>query len=80
MPEKIKLIWDFRGPGSTQTAKHFHIHLKESVHYRPQLDSGIQTLNELHAIAYLVVPKDEMPYFRDALRPHRGEVHTEPSV
>jgi len=27
--EKIKLIWDFRGPASPQTAAHFKIHLLE---------------------------------------------------
>ena len=25
----IKLIWDFRGPVSKKTARHFHSHLKE---------------------------------------------------
>ena len=27
--EKIKLIWDFRGPASPHTAAHFKIHLLE---------------------------------------------------
>ena len=79
MIEKIKLIWDFRGPDSARTASHFHRHLRESPHYRADLESGIQTLGDSHNIAYLIVPGDEMPHYRDTLRPHRGEVHPNPS-
>ena len=39
--------------------------------------TGFQILNEMYAIAYLVVKEADMIAFRDALRPHRGEVFEE---
>ena len=32
MEEKIRLIWDFRGPDCEKTAKHYKIHLTEFLH------------------------------------------------
>ncbi len=75
MKEKIKLIWDFRGPNSGPTAAHHKIHLKEfceKEHYL-ELEMGTSFISEMHSTAYVVVPKDLMIVFRDALRPHRGE-------
>ncbi len=72
MEKKIKLIWDFRGPQSLETATHFEHHLRESPLFRPELKSGVEKLNEAHSTAYLVVGASEMPGFRDALKPHRG--------
>lgn len=75
---QLKLIWDFKGPDGAKTAEHHAIHLKEftQTHQYHDLISGFEVLHELHAIAYLIVPEDEMKPLRDALKPHRGQVNT----
>jgi hypothetical protein len=77
MDRKIKLIWDFRGEAAAKTAKHHEIHLKEFLEaekYALQI-TGFELRNEMHAIAFLVVEEQDMITFRDALKPHRGEVY-----
>jgi len=74
---KIKLIWDFRGQAATKTAEHHEIHLKEFLiteNYPLQI-TGFTEINDMHAIAFLVVEEKDMIPFRDALKPHRGEVY-----
>lgn len=76
---KLKLIWDFRGPVSQKTAEHHLIHLKEYISLNT-LDisiTGIETLSDMHSLAYLVVNEPEMKPIRDALKPHRGQVYSE---
>ena len=76
---QIKLIWDFRGAASAKTAEHHEIHLKEFLEkekYTLKI-TGFEILNEMYAIAFLVVEEADMIRFRDALRPHRGEVYNE---
>lgn len=80
MEKKIKLIWDFRGPESVQTARHFEQHLRESPLYRAELESGTESLNGMHSIAFLIVPDGEMPHFRDRLKPHRGALLSNPGA
>ncbi|XMO85612.1 hypothetical protein AAFN75_12520 [Algibacter sp. AS12] len=76
---KLKLIWDFRGPDASKIAEHHEIHLKEYI----QLEklnitiTGVETLSELHTLAFLVVNEDQMKPIRDALKPHRGEVYSD---
>jgi len=78
MERKIKLIWDFRGPASAKTAEHHEIHLKEySTIEKLPLKTGYEILNEMYAIAYMVVTDDYMIAVRDALKPHRGELYEE---
>ena len=75
---KLKLIWDFRGPVSLKTAEHHLIHLKEYINLN-SLDitiTGIETLSDMHSIAYLVVDESEMKPIRDTLKPHRGQVYS----
>lgn len=74
---KIKLIWDFRGPAAAKTAEHHEKHLKEyiAIEKLPLDITGFQTLNELHAIAFMVVTDEFMIGVRDALKPHRGELY-----
>lgn len=74
---KLKLIWDFRGPAASKTAKHHEIHLKEYIHIENLKDSktGFEILSDMHAIAFLVVDEDKMKPIRDALKPHRGQVY-----
>lgn len=74
---KLKLIWDFRGPVSEQTAKHHVIHLKEYISHNA-LDieiTGTECLNDMHHIAFLVCNEQDMPPLRDQLKPHRGQVY-----
>ena len=73
---QIKLIWDFRGHLAAKTAEHHVIHLKEFLekeNYKLKI-TGFEIFNEMYALAYLVVEEADMIVFRDALRPHRGEV------
>lgn len=74
---KIKLIWDFRGPAAAKTAEHHEIHLKEYIILEklPTNITGFSILNEMHAIAFMVVEEAQMIAVRDALKPHRGEVY-----
>jgi len=76
---KLKLIWDFRGPVSLKTAEHHLIHLNEYITLE-NLDisiTGVETLSDMHSLAYLVVDESEMKPIRDALKPHRGQVYAE---
>ncbi len=76
MPEKIKLIWDFRGLEAIKIAEHHCIHLeefalKENLKYHRV---KAEEINEYYSIAYIIVDKNDMITYRDALKPHRGEV------
>ncbi|WP_458626151.1 hypothetical protein [Winogradskyella sp. PC D3.3] len=74
---KLKLIWDFRGPAGQKTAEHHLIHLKEYIKINT-LDitiTGVETINDMHSLAYLVVDESEMKPIRDSLKPHRGLVY-----
>ncbi|WP_178988766.1 hypothetical protein [Winogradskyella schleiferi] len=74
---QLKLIWDFKGPTGQKTAEHHLIHLKEYI-LNNKLDitiTGVETLSEMHSLAYLVVDENEMKPIRDALKPHRGQVY-----
>lgn len=76
---KLKLIWDFRGPASKKTAEHHLIHLKEYIEIQ-KLDiniTGLETLNDMHSLAYLIVDEAEMKPIRDALKPHRGQIYSD---
>mgnify|MGYP006151984675 FL=1 len=79
MSRKIKLIWDFRGEAAAKTAEHHEIHLKEfiAIEKLPLNITGFTILNDMYAIAYMVVTDENMIQVRDALKPHRGEVFPE---
>lgn len=74
---QLKLIWDFRGPASQKTAEHHVIHLKDFIkRSKLKLDiTGVETLSDMHSLAFLVVEESEMIAVRDALKPHRGQVY-----
>lgn len=76
MNRKIKLIWDFKGPDGLETAKHHCIHLKEfsEIEQLHHYEVNHQELNEMHTIAYITVDEVDMKTYRDALKPHRGEL------
>lgn len=76
MDRKLKLIWDFRGEASEKTADHHCIHLKEfavieKLHY---YEINFSVISEMHTIAYIVVDEADMKTYRDALKPHRGQL------
>ena len=77
MSRQIKLIWDFRGEAAAKTAEHHELHLKEYVIIEklPINITAFQILNEMHAIAFMVVTDEHMIQVRDALKPHRGELY-----
>lgn len=72
----IKLIWDFRGPHGHKTAEHHVVHLREYAVAKaiPTLGSGIESVNEMYTIAFMIVPERYMNQTRDDLKPHRGQV------
>lgn len=73
---KIKLIWEFKGPDAKQTALHHEIHLKEFAH-KENLDldiTGVEEVNELFYLAYLVVTEEVVFNVRDTLIPLRAEI------
>lgn len=81
MSRQIKLIWDFRGATSAKTAEHHEIHLKQYIvaeNLSPNI-TGFEILNEMYAIAFIIVTDETMIQVRDALKPHRGELF-EPKV
>ncbi|MDO6769435.1 MULTISPECIES: hypothetical protein [Cellulophaga] len=71
------MIWDFRGPAASKTAEHHVIHLKEYIEIERLSTNitGINHINDMFSIAYLVVEETEMLKVRDALKPHRGELY-----
>ena len=74
--EKIKLIWDFRGPHGKNTAKHHEKHLKEffKIENKKMFQSGTEALNELHHLAYIIILKKDLNEIKLILKPHRGEI------
>jgi hypothetical protein len=73
---KIKLLWDFRGPDAKQTAKHHTIHLKEfaTLENLRFHEIDIQEKNPMLYAAFITVDEKDMKTYRDALKPHRGEI------
>jgi len=74
---KLKLIWDFKGSVAQKTAEHHCIHLKEfstieNLHFH-KIDYTV--LSELHTIAFIIVDEIDMKTYRDALKPHRGQLY-----
>ena len=76
MEEKIRLIWDFRGPDCEKTAKHYKIHLTEFLQTNNSVyfDFDDEKITEHHHIVYFTVLKSSMKDFRDKLKPNRGEI------
>ena len=74
--EKIKLIWDFRGHDGKNTAIHHEKHLKEffKIENKQLFESGYETLNELHHIAFIIILRENLNEIKLKLRPNRGEI------
>ena len=73
---KIKLLWDFRGEDAQETAKHHTIHLKEFAQIEKLSfhEIDIQEKNPMLFSAFITIDEKDMKTFRDALKPHRGEL------
>lgn len=71
---KLKLIWDFRGPDAKKIAEHHEIHLKEYIVNKSISveKTGVETITDLHTIAFMVIDEIDMKPIRDALKPQRG--------
>ncbi len=76
LERKLKLIWDFRGESSEKTAEHHAIHLKEFANFEKlhYYEIGFSIISEMHTIAFIVVDEADMKTYRDALKPHRGQL------
>jgi len=76
MNRKLKLIWDFKGEDGFETAKHHCIHLKEftEIEKLPYHEINFTKFHEMHTIAFVIVDEKDMIPYRDALKPHRGEL------
>jgi hypothetical protein len=76
MDRKIKLLWDFRGEDAKETAKHHTIHLKEFATLEKLAfhEIGVLEVNPMLAAAFIIVDESAMKIYRDALKPHRGEI------
>ena len=74
--EKIKLIWDFRGPSGKNTAIHHERHLKEffEIEKKGLIKSGVEAINEMHMSAYVIIDKKDLEFIKLALKPHRGKL------
>ncbi|MFL0353524.1 hypothetical protein [Xanthomarina sp. GH4-25] len=74
---KLKLIWDFRGPTAQKIAEHHEHHLKEYINIENlaiQI-TGVEIINNMHVMVFMVVNETDMKPVRDALKPHRGQVY-----
>jgi hypothetical protein len=76
MQKRIKLIWDFKGPTSEKIATHHCIHLKEyavieKLHF---YEINFTVISEMHTIAFIIVDEKDLKTYRDALKPHRGQL------
>ena len=76
MSRKIKLLWDFRGEDAKKTAEHHTIHLKDfaTIENLTFYEIDIQEKNEILFSAFIIVDEKDMKTYRDALKPHRGEI------
>jgi len=74
--KKIKLIWDFNGEDSFEIAKHHCVHLKEFADKEKLTFHEIDSIkqSDFKAIAFITVNDTDMKIYRDALKPHRGEL------
>lgn len=73
MQDKVKLIWNFYGPDSKQTADHHLSHLNtfllnENISY---FSTGVECVNENYC-SYVVMSKEKIDFIRKKLNPNKG--------
>ncbi len=79
MTERVKLIWDFRGPNAQHIATHHAKHLAEFANTEKLKHTlvGKEEITSMHHIAFLVVEKSLMNTLRETLKPTRGQFYEE---
>ncbi len=79
MTERVKLIWDFRGPNAQPIAIHHAKHLAEFAETENLQNTlfGNEEITAMHHIAFLIVEKDMMNTLRETLKPTRGQMYDE---
>ncbi len=79
MTERVKLIWDFRGPNALPIAQHHAKHLAEfaKTEELQHTLSGEEEITPMHHTAFLVVEKHLMNSLRETLKPNRGQIYDE---
>lgn len=76
MVERIKLIWDFRGPNAKHIAIHHAKHLAEFAEAEnlQHIFTGDEEITAMHHTAFLVTEKSLMTTLRETLKPSRGQL------
>ena len=76
MVERVKLIWDFRGPNAQHIAIHHAKHLAEFAEAKNLQHSfcGNEEITPMHHTAFLVTEKKLMNTLRETLKPTRGQI------
>ena len=79
MTERIKLLWDFKGPNAHKTAEHHTIHLDEFIISEKMENSftQVETIANNHFVAEMIVPNKYMDDLRKRLKPTRGQLYNE---
>ncbi len=80
MAERVKLIWDFRGPNAKHIAAHHAKHLGEfsKAEKLENAFTGSEEVTPMHHIAFFVVEEKLMDKLRATLKPTRGQYYQEP--
>jgi len=71
MTDRIKLIWDFRGPEAKHFAEHHAKHLREYVIAEglENTNCDIEILNPMRAIAFMEGEREKMNAIKPILKP-----------
>lgn len=79
MIERVKFIWDFRGPNAKHIAVHHAKHLSEFAVAENLKNTivGDEEMGAMHHTAFLVVEKHLMATLRETLKPTRGQLYDE---
>lgn len=77
--ERIKMIWDFRGPHAQKIAEHHKIHLDEFIKAKNLKDAFTTTewISEMYCMTCMIIPSEEVTTLRQLLKPHRGQRYSE---
>ena len=73
--QRIKLLWDFRGPSAKKIASHHLKHLKDffKVEDKKLIESGIKKENEFHYVSFAVILDKDLESIKLNLKPNRGQ-------
>ncbi len=72
MSDRIRLIWDFKGPESKHMADHHAQHLSEFVEARKleETSCGVEVLSPMRTLAFMEGEEIQMEEVKPILRPH----------